>query len=69
MMTDGMADCLEAAGEFDEDIEELLYHYLDKGVAGDPQGIADALMEEAVYLSGGQVGDDMSILVTEIQER
>lgn len=62
MMTDGVSDCLDG-------LETGLAEYMEQWTGGNPEEIADALLEEAVCQCGGCVPDDMSVIVTEIRQR
>lgn len=62
MMTDGVSDCFDS-------LENSLAEYMEQWMGGDPEEIADALLEEAVCRCGGNVPDDMSVIVTEIHNR
>lgn len=62
MMTDGISDCFDS-------LENNLAEYMEQWMGGEPEEIADALLEEAVCRCGGNVSDDMSVIVTQIQNR
>lgn len=62
MMTDGVSDCLGYRGaQFEE--------FLRQRKSFSPQELADSIVEEAILQCGGMVPDDMSVIVTKIEER
>lgn len=62
MMTDGIADCYQ-------DSMGSLEEYLSECDVREPDELADAILEEALARQNGYAGDDMSVIVTEIQRR
>lgn len=62
MMTDGVSDCLGYRGE---EFKEFLRQRREFS----PQELADGIVEEAIIQCGGMVPDDMSVIVTKIEER
>lgn len=62
MMTDGVADCFRTK-------ENDLELYLEQCEIDQPEELAGAILEEAVYRSDGRVLDDMSVIVTGIEKR
>ncbi len=62
MMTDGIADCFQ-------DTMGSLEEYLSECDVREPDELADAILEEALARQNGYAGDDMSVIVTEIQKR
>ncbi|GAB2564373.1 stage II sporulation protein E [Gracilibacillus alcaliphilus] len=64
MMSDGILEGPKHIDNVDEWMEQKL---LDMETS-DPQEMADILLEEVVRTQGGEIGDDMTVLVAEIKE-
>lgn len=67
LVSDGVLDVNKNNDAVDN--EEWFMRSLKSIISNDPQDIADFLLERAMAQGGGQVNDDMSILVAKIEQR